>query len=221
MQDTEIINLWKNFDEKLEKNLSLNKKNTEEITKIKARTFIVSMSAIKLFTIIAGMIWVGVLDVIIVNLFDVANPIFLISAALQSLITTVAIVINIYQTIVIQQYDISEPIVETQRRLASLKSSTLWSARVLFLQLPFWTTFYWNESMLENGNIWLYTLQIAITMLFTYLAFWLFFNIQNENRHKKWFRFIFSGNEWDSVIKSMDLLEEIKEYDVRETNQPD
>jgi len=214
MQDIEIINLWKNYDKKLEKSLSLNRKNTEEIIKMKARTFIVSMNAIKLFTILVGFIWVGVLDVIIVNLLTIANPIFLISAGLQSVITTLAIGIYAYQTISIHHYNISEPIVETQRRLANLKSTSLWSARILFLQLPFWTTFYWNESMLANGNIWLYIPQIAITTSFTCLAIWLFLNIKYENRNKKWFRFIFSGNEWDPVMKSIDLLDELKEYDI-------
>ena len=33
-----------------------------------------------------------------------------------------------------------------------------------------------------------------------------------ENMEKKWFRLIFSGKEWTPVIKSMELLKEIKEY---------
>lgn len=213
MQDLDIINLWKNYDEKLEKSLYLNRQNAEEITKMKARTFITSLGAIKLFTMLTGVIWVGILDVLIIDLFLVANPIFLISATLQSLITTLAIGIYVYQFIIIHQYDISEPVVETQRRLAALKSTTLLSARILFIQLPLWTTFYWNETMLENGNIWLYILQITITASFTFLAIWLFLNIKYENRSKKWFRLIFNKNEWGSVIKSMELLKEIKEYE--------
>lgn len=213
MQDLDIINLWKNYDEKLEKSLYLNRQNAEEITKMKARTFITSLGAIKLFTMLTGVIWVGILDVLIIDLFLVANPIFLISATLQSLITTLAIGIYVYQFIIIHQYDISEPVVETQRRLAALKSTTLLSARILFIQLPLWTTFYWNETMLENGNILLYILQITITASFTFLAIWLFLNIKYENRSKKWFRLIFNKNEWGSVIKSMELLKEIKEYE--------
>jgi hypothetical protein len=58
----------------------------------------------------------------------------------------------------------------------------------------------------------LYTLQIIVTTSFTYLAIWLFFNIKYENRDKKWFRFIFNGNEWNPVIKSMELLSQINDY---------
>lgn len=89
---------------------------------------------------------------------------------------------------------------------------TLWVARILFLQLPVWTTFYWNESMLENGNIFLYIIQAIVTLSFTYLAIWLFFNIKYENKDKKWFRLIFNGNDWSPVIKSMELLSQIDEY---------
>ena len=66
--------------------------------------------------------------------------------------------------------------------------------------------------MLENGNIVLYTIQIVVTLLFTFLAVWLFRNIKYENRDKKWFRLIFNGNEWSPVIKSMELLSQIDEY---------
>lgn len=66
--------------------------------------------------------------------------------------------------------------------------------------------------MLENDNIGLIALQVIIAALFTYPAIWLFFNIKYGNKDKKWFRLIFSGKEWDPVIKSMELLDQISEY---------
>jgi hypothetical protein len=212
MEDTEIINLWKSYDKKLEENLLFNRKNAEDITKMKVQSFLASMKPLKIFTILVGFVWVGFVDILIINLFPIANPFFLISAVIQVLLTKLAIGIYLYQLILIHQADISEPILATQEKLSRLKSSTLWVARLLFLQLPVWTTFYWNESMLENGNVWLYTLQIIVTASFTYLAIWLFFNIKYENRDKKWFRFIFNGKEWNPVIKSMELLSQIDEY---------
>jgi len=212
MEDTEIINLWKSYDKKLEENLSLNRQNAEEITKMKVQSFLASMNPLKIFTILVGAVWVGFVDVLIINLFFVANPIFLISAGVQVLLTKLSVGIYLYQLILIHQIDLSEPILATQEKLAGLKTSTLWVARILFLQLPVWTTFYWNKSMLENGNIVLYTIQIAVTLSFTFLAVWLFRNIKYENRDKKWFRIIFNGNEWNAVIKSMELLSQIDEY---------
>lgn len=212
MEDTEIINLWKSYSQKLDESLQLNRKNAEEITRLKVRSFLASMKPLKLFTIAIGIIWVGLIDVLLINTFPVANWFFIISAGIQVLLTKLAIIIYLYQLILLHQADISEPVLETQRKLASLKSTTLWIARILFLQLPVWTTFYWNKSMLVNGNMGLYVLQIVITGLFTFVAIWLFLNIKNANKDKKWFRLIFNSNEWNPLIRSIELLNQVKEY---------
>jgi len=212
MEDTQIINLWRSYGQKLEESLQLNRKNAEEITRIKVRSFLASMKPLKIFTIVVGILWVGFVDLLIIKTFPAANWFFIVSAGIQVLLTKLAIIIYLYQLILIHQADISEPVLETQRKLASLKSTTLWIARILFLQLPVWTTFYWNKSMLVNGNIALYLLQIVITGSFTFVAVWLFRNIKNENKDKKWFRLIFNGNEWTPLIKSIELLNQVKEY---------
>jgi hypothetical protein len=172
------------------------------------------MKPLKIFTIVIGIIWVGIVDTMIINFFHEANPFFLISAGIQVLLTKLAIGIYLYQMVLIHQVDISNPILKTQEKLTRLKSTTLWIARLLFLQLPLWTTFYWNESMLENGNVWLYMLQFLITSAFIFIAIWLFFNSRFANRNKRWFHIIFSGKEWTPIVKSMELYAEIEEFKV-------
>lgn len=212
MQETEILNLWKTYNKKLEENLIINKKNAEDITRIKVKSFLTSMKPLKFFTILVGIMWVVFVDVIILSHLQDANLFFLFSAGIQVVLTKAAIVIYLYQLILIHRVDISEPVVATQLRLARLKSTTLWVARLLFLQLPVWTTFYWNQSMLENGNFTLYIIQAITTLVFSYLAVWLFVNIRYENKAQKWFRLIFDGNEWTPVIKSIELLKQLDEY---------
>lgn len=211
MEEKDILSLWKAFDKKLESHLALNRKNAEDITRIKVQSLLASMKPIKIFTLGVGILWVSFVYVLIFGLFDVANPFFLISAGIQVLLTQLAIVLYFYQLILISQTDINQPVVKTQEKIASLKSSTIWVARILFLQLPVWTTFYWNHSMLENGNMGLYIIQVLVTGSFTLLAVWLFFNIKYENRNKRWFRLIFSGKEWQPVLLSMELLHQIRE----------
>lgn len=212
MENTEIINLWKSYSEKLDQNLLLNRKNAEDITKMKVKSLLSSMMPVKIFTILVGIAWVGFMDILIVNLFSTANPFFLVSAGIQSLLTTIAIGIYLYQIILIQQADISEPILATQYKLAHLKSTTIWVARLLFLQLPVWTTFYWNKTMLENGNTVWQIFQVVVTFSFGLVAVWLFKNIKYENRNKKWFGLIFNGKEWNPVMKSIELLEQVNDY---------
>jgi hypothetical protein len=212
MENTDILNLWKSYDKKLEENLVLNKRNAEDITKIKVQSLLKSMRPIKLFIIITGIVWVIFVDVLIIKFFHFASPFLLISAVTHVLLTKLAIGIYLYQVTLIYQVDISKPVLATQGKLASLKSSTLWVARLSFLQLPIWTIFYWNKSMLENGNFWLYAIQFIVTVSFAVVSVWLFFNIKYENRGKKWFQLIINGIEWNPVIKSMELCREVEEF---------
>jgi hypothetical protein len=212
MDDNKLLELWKSTDKKLEESLRLNRQNAEDITKIKVRSFLASMKPLKLFTLLVGILWVGFVDLLIIKSFPYASPFFLVSAGIQVLLTKLAIGIYIYQLILIYQVDVGEPVIDTQENLARLKSSTLWVTRLLFLQLPVWTTFYINADMLKNAGVVFFLVQVPVSLVFFFIAIWLFMNIKYKNREKKWFRLIFSGREWDPVIQSMDLLDQIREY---------
>lgn len=212
MDDAAIIHLWKTYDKKLEETLLLNRKNAADITQLKVRSFLTSMKPSKIFALVVGIVWVLLADSILIGTFHIASLFFLVSAGIQVLLTKLAIGIYAYQLILIEQVDISEPILATQEKLSRLKSSSLWCARLLLLQLPVWTTFYLTPAMLKNGNTGLLLLQCFITAAFTYIAVWLFINIRYTNSDKKWFRFIFRGKEWDPVIKAMELLHQVQEY---------
>lgn len=216
MEEINLKELWQATNQKLEMSFQISKKQTEEITHLKVHNLISSMKPIKILTILLGIMWVTILGSAVVNLFlfafSEANLFFLFSAAVQVTLTAAALLIYIYQLVTIYQLDLTESILNTQKKLARLRTSTLWVTRILFLQLPVWTTFYWNESMLENGNWLLWIIQGAITLSFAYIAIWLFLNIKFENRNKKWFRLIFGGKEWTPLMKSMELLKVIDEY---------
>jgi hypothetical protein len=212
MEDLDLKELWQSYHKKVEANLVLNRKNAEDISKLKAKSYLLSMRPLKIFTIVIGLLWVIGVYLLLLHAFQIGNYFFLVSAAVQVVLTQLAIGVYIYQLVLINQVDVSDPIVKVQERLAQLKTSTLWIARFLFLQLPVWSTFYLHRDMLHNGAYGIWALQIAITVSLTWLALWLFFNIRNENRHKRWFRWIFQGGEWEPVIKAMEMLEEIEEY---------
>ncbi|MCW3467074.1 hypothetical protein [Chitinophaga nivalis] len=213
MENTDILQIWDSYHQKLEASLQLNRQNAVDITRLKVQSLIASMQPIKIFALLTGVLWVLFVDGLIITLYPVANVCFLVSAVMQVLLTKLAIGIYLYQLILIRQVDISEPILATQEKIARLQSTSLWVARLLFLQLPVWTTFYLNATMLANGHWLLWLLQGAVTIGFTVLAIWLFVRIRFENRHEKWFRWIFGGKEWLPVIKSWDLLQQLAAYE--------
>ena len=217
MDQSEIINLWKAYDRKLEASLMLNKSNAIEITRLKTKSLLSSMTPLKIFTIIVGMLWVGIGGTIVVNLFVHAyasvSPFFLYSAAFQLLLTAIGIGIYLYQLVLIHQMDITDTLIKTQKRLTHLKSSTLWVARILFLQLPVWTTFYWSMDLIKSGHLPYIFLNSVVTLLAIAVSLWLFINIRYENREKKWFKLIFEGKEWTPVIKAIELHKEIEAFE--------
>jgi hypothetical protein len=212
MNELALKKLWQATNLKLEESLALTRNNSDEIAKMKIQNFLGSMKPVKIFTLLTGILWVAIILTIVVKFFLKVNLIFLISATIQIGLTSIALIIYIYQLNKIYEVDITDPILKTQNRLANLKTSTLWVARILFLQLPVWTTFYWNTSMLETGNWFLWITQGIVTLSFAYAAIWLFFNIKYENKDEKWFKFIFKGKEWTPLIKSMELLEQLEDY---------
>ena len=216
MEHTEILNLWKSYDQKLEQALSINKATAQDVLKLKTKSVLASMKPIKLFTLLVGCVWVMLGSVIITNLFmyayDKVSHFFFYFSAIQLILTTIAIAIYLYQLVVIQQVDVSDSVLKTQKRLSYLKSSTLWCARILFLQLPVWTTFYLSESTFLSGNIAYITINGIITLIFTCISVWLFLNINYSNKDKKWFKIIFEGKEWNPIIESLGYYREIEDY---------
>jgi hypothetical protein len=216
MNEIDLKLLWQSASVSLETNIAITQKNTEDITRMKAQNFLSSMKPIKIFTLVAGILWVVPLCFVLANLFiyayDKISLFFLYSAAIQALLTIITIAIYVYQLDLINRIDFSEPVLVIQEKLAKLKISTLRVTRLLFLQLPVWTTFYLSESIFKNGNVSLLIVQGLVTLSFAFVAIWLFINIKYENRNKKWFKWIFGGKEWQPILHSMELIDQIKEY---------
>ncbi len=221
MHELELKQLWQSTNEKLEENFVIHKKNTEDLTQVKVQSLLGSMKPIKIFALLVGFLWVGIggyaLSSIYLNSFAEANKFFLFSASIQVGLTAVALYVYVYQLIRIYGVDVTDPIIKTQEILSNLKMSTLWVTRILFLQLPVWTTFWWNETMLTDWTLFQWILPVTVTALFTYASIWLFMNIKYENRNEKWFQLLFNGREWTPLMKSLELLEQVEEYKEQNT----
>lgn len=220
MEQSELISIWKSYDRKLEKALQLNNRYAADLLKLKTQSALSSMNPIKLLAIVVGCIWVIAGGTIVVNIFryEQASPFFLYSAAFQLLVTAIAIVIYACQLVLIRTIDVSDPVVRVQQKLTWLKGSTLWVARILLLQLPAWTTFYLSGNLIRQGNPAYLLANGAVTLLFTFAAGWLFFNIRYENKDKTWFKWLFRGKEWTPIMESIGLYQEIADFESESTN---
>ena len=80
MDELEIKKLWQTTNDKLEKSFVIDKKNTEEIARVKIYSILGSMKPIKVFALFVGILWVGIggiaLSSIYLNSFNDANKFF-------------------------------------------------------------------------------------------------------------------------------------------------
>jgi hypothetical protein len=216
MNELDMKMLWQQSQQKIEALTQVNRRAEEDITKLKVNSLLGTMKPVKIFAIAAGMLWVFIVGGFIANLFinhfAASSPFFIYAALIQVALTALAIGIYIYQLHLINAIDFSEPVLVIQERLSKLIASTLNVTRVLFLQLPLWTIFFWNDGMFVKENWAWWILNIVVTVFFTLIALWLFFNIRMENKDKQWFKWLFNGPEWKPVVESMEMLKQMKAF---------
>ncbi|MBK7096395.1 MAG: hypothetical protein IPH57_15585 [Saprospiraceae bacterium] len=214
MQDIELKNLWEEFS--AENRLSADFSNKTEMMHFNAINLVSSMKPIKIFTLLTGILWVMAgsffLGNIYLNSYSEANKFFLFSATGQVSLTAIAILVYLYQIITIYQVDRSKPVFQVQSSLANIRTSTLWITKVLFLQLPLWSCFWWSQAMFSEWDLLQLAIPVSITVLFAFISVWLLINIRIENRNKTWFVYIFRGKEWTPLIRSMELMDQIAIY---------
>ncbi len=213
MDNIEIINLWKQYDAKLEKSLSLNQKIIMELQQQKAKNALRPAKRIKVFAVIAGIIYVSILAYLVYHSLSFEKIFFVVSLSFSLVITTIAIATYIHQLVLIDEIDNSENVIYIQQRLAKLQTSTLKIVGLLLLQLPFYSTWYINFEWINNSPKAFYFIHVPIVLLFALASIWFYKNINIKNKDKKWFRFLFSGPEWTSIIRSGQFLDEIESFE--------
>jgi hypothetical protein len=215
MNDTDLKYLWQTGNDEIALSQTSDKTSLENLTKRNVSHFLSSMKPIKIFTLFVGMLWVFGIGYVLIKLtlyaYEQVSPYFLYSAYFQLMLTALAVILYIFQLSTLYRIDFDKPVIILQKTLINLKISTLNITRILMLQLPFWTTFYWNEGMFKNGTLALFIIQGTVTVSFTYLAIWLYFNLTFENANKWWFKLLLNGKEWEPLMTSIEILNDMEE----------
>ena len=220
MNDTDLKYLWQTVNNQIAIGQTSDKTIMDNLIKRDISHVLSSMKPIKIFTLIAGMLWVFglgfVLIVLTINTYEQVSLYFLYSAYFQVMLTAMAVILYIFQLNTLKRIDFDKPVIILQKKIINLKISTLKVTRILMLQLPFWTTFYWSESMFKNGTLALFIIQGTVTLSFTYLAIWLYFNLTFENADKWWFKLLLNGKEWEPLMTSIGILNDLEEEVISE-----
>ena len=219
MEDLELKNIWQSYDRRLEEsrilNLqswALNLKCFEALQRQKANSKLNLLAAYNTRVIILGIVWVLFLWVLVFgNQWE--NLYFTFSVSMIMLFNIFAVAVYITHNIIIKRINYSESIIDTQKKLSRLQASTINSTRILFLQTPFYSTWFWHSSWIDYSSWQFWGITFPITLLLTLAAIWLFKNISLKNMHKKWLKaLMMSGPEYKYVLKAKEFIEEIEEF---------
>ena len=216
MEEQDFINIWKTYDKKIEEARILNMQSWalnlqwfESMQTNKAKAKMGSLANFKVGAVILGIIYIFFLSVLIYG-NELKNVYFTISLLLILLITIIVTGVYIKHIILIRQIRYTESLTNTQENLSRLQSSTINIVRIAWLQLPLYTTWFWNTNWIVRDSLNFWVVDFPITLLFTMLAIWLYRNISLNNMNKKWFKILFNTPEWKSVRKSMEFIKEIE-----------
>ncbi len=213
MDNLEIINLWKQYDEKLEKTLSINHKLINELQQQKVKTVLRPAKRIKLFGVSIGVVFVLFLSFFVYHSLSLEKIFFTGSLIAIMVFTTIAIIAYIYQIKLINDIDNSDTVIQIQQKLSRLQASTLRITGILFLQTPFYATWFISFNWIKESPASFYFIQLPIVALLSWAGIWLFRNINSKNLDKKWFKFLIGDKEWTSTVKSVEFLKEIENFE--------
>lgn len=217
MEDIELKNIWDASNQQLEQARVLNlqswvvsTKTFEYLQKHKAQSKLNGLSTFKKWMITLGIIWILFLVLLLAG-DHFKHVYFSVSVAILAAFNIYAVYAYIKQVMLINQINYESSIIDTQKKLTELQVSTISIVRILFLQAPFYSTFYWNTQWMQTDNkFWLISFPISLLILLGSL--WLYRNISFKNAGKKWFRILMGTREWKSIIDAKKYLEEIEEF---------
>jgi hypothetical protein len=211
MSADEFQEIWKAYDVKLDKSLQLNLQLLKEVQSQKAKSVLRSFIASRVIGIVIGTLFLLLLGV---GFWYVrTQPVMAVSFVVFITCTAIAILEYIREIGVIRGISYGDNIVDTQRKLAGVQSSIIGMLRISWVQLPFWSTFFVSNELLQKGGRGFLMIEIPVVLFLSIVAVILFKNITIENaQKKKWVKSMIRGTGIKSVSRAMDFMQEIEDF---------
>ena len=210
MEHAALIELWHQYDQKLEKNLQLNYRIIKEMQTQKYEDHIGSFRRNQIIGVVCGIVWILLLVFLVVNTLD--NIYFVISVGLIALFNVFAVAAYVRHLAMLDRVDITDNITDAQKKLAAIQTSLNNVGRILVLQSPFYCTFWYSQELVDHGGTTFWLINLSIVALFVIISFYLFNKLTYKNIHIRWVRRFIESFGGKKLIKAMEFLKEIEEY---------
>jgi len=206
----EFQQLWKVYDEKLQRSLRLNQQLLEAIQHRKVRVSFGWQIAFKVMVVCLGIGWNVILGSLLWRFRD--NPVFVVSAALIIGFTSYVIAGYFMQFLLMVNINLSKNILDTQRQLAWLEAIIIRTLRVSFLQAPVYP-FLFVPRVLPAGvaaRYWL--VEAVVTIVLAVVAIWLYRRITLRNASGGWVKKMVDNEGGKSIARARAFIKEVEEY---------
>lgn len=213
MKDQELLDLWKSQDKKLEEVLTLNKAIAYELTKTKLHKTIKSLLVPKSTLLVMEIPYTLILCFITWITFKEEAYIMMFGFGMISLIMLVTTLGYFYHLFLIAKISRADKITEVQKGIASLKISSFNMARLAILQLPYWAVCWVSIKALKDSPFVYGGVNLLVILGLTYISYRLYQNLGVDKDQSRVGKILLSGKEWEPILKSADILEQLKEYE--------
>lgn len=216
MEEVNLISLWKEQSVKIDQSLAMNKKLLRELINQKAHSALRSLTLLMSGGIVAAVLYLALLGTGLAYAVTHYSPdanYFIVSVGAIFLINIKALYDYIRHLAWANNIDYSGDVMQIQQKLVQLNLSIVRHIRIMFLQLPFWTTFFLNGKSFPQHTPWYWILlQVMVTGASVFAAYWLYKNLTLQNADKKIIKKIL--NTWDRkyVTKALDAYEELEAF---------
>lgn len=220
MEDIDIINTWKAQNAKIEQALAVNLKLLRKIVDGKAQSALRSLTILKstlLFFGILYLIALGGLIIFALSRYSASWNYFIVSVAAIFVINLYAVITYIKHLVWLQEINYDGAVANIQQKLSGLQLSIVNHTRIMYLQTPFFTTFYLSSNWFPQDAPLPYTiLQLTFTAAAIYSSWWIYRNMTPENIDHRLIKSLLNGSGRDTVQKAIDFYKEVEDYKAEE-----
>ena len=213
MENIELQNIWKSYDQKMERVLNLNQEIAINLSRQKLNRQLRKLYFPKWSAVLIGVPYTLLL--IAVTTIAVVSKAYIVAMGfgMIALIMTSLLIKYGHQLYLINQIRNDDEVLSTQKQLSKLKISSFNSIRLAIFQLPFWSVCWVSLDALKENPMIYGGVNLFIFVFLSYLAYWLFQQVNYTNK-PSWIRDLFlSGKEWEPILRSSEILKQIQEYE--------
>ncbi|SEQ32102.1 hypothetical protein [Neolewinella agarilytica] len=213
MENDELRSIWKSYDQKMDSMLSLNKEVAMMLTKQKLNQQISRLYLPKWTTVAIGLPYTIILIAITIIAWLAEAYFVAFGFGIIAWIMAVLLGIHFYQLYLIGQVKNNEEVLSTQEQLSKLRISSFQGLNLAVFQLPFWSVCWVSAEALRESPFLYGGVNLLVFALLSYLAYWLYRRLNYTNEDSRVRDFFLSGRDWEPIIKSAEILEQIREYE--------